>query len=52
MNYFYDRQTGGSLLTGIQTSLLCRLASDLDQWCFIFGHVSEVSGESGPRDTE
>jgi len=36
----------------ISPPLLRRLASDLDQWCFIFGHVSEVAGESRARNTE
>ena len=51
-NYFSDRQNGYSPLTEIPTSLLRRLASDLDQWCFIFEHVSEIAGESRARNTE
>jgi len=51
-NYFSAHQNDYSLLIEIPTSLLCRLASDLDQWCFIFEHVSEIAGESRARNTE
>jgi hypothetical protein len=38
--------------TEIAHSLLRRLASDLDQRCFIFDHVSEVPGESRARNAK
>jgi hypothetical protein len=51
-NYFSDRQNGYSLLNEIPPSLLRRPASDSDQRCLIFDHVSEVAGESRARNTE
>ena len=50
--YFSDRQNGYIRLNESRTSLLRRIASDLDQWCFIFGHVFEVAGEGRPRNSE
>jgi hypothetical protein len=41
-----------SPLREISPPLLRRIASDLDQWCFIFGHVSEITGESRARNAE
>src|SRR5260370_10727892 len=49
---FSNYQSSHSARSEIPASLLRRCASDLDQWCFIFGHVSEIAGKSRPRNTE
>ena len=48
----HNRQNGHCPSRGIPASLLRRLASDLDQSCFILRHVSEIAGESRARNTE